>query len=174
MLKILTFFLLIFALPLSAKVLISPIDAMKATYGSDATVSKKNILLSKQKAKLIEQKTKSRLKSKIFRIFKATKESQLLGYGILINQQVRSKNTAVLYFISNDSMLKAIEIIAFNEPMEYLPSKKWNEQFNNTKTTKMLQVSKNIPTISGATLSAKAITDASRIAFGIYNELLKD
>ena len=174
MLNKLIYFFLIFALPLSAKILISPVDAMKATYGSDATISKKNILLSKEKARLIEQETKSKLKSKIFRIFKATKGSQLLGYGVLVNQKVRSKNAVILYFISKDSILKAIEIIAFNEPMEYLPSKKWNEQFNNTKTTKMLQVSKNIPTISGATLSAKAITDASRIAFGVYSEQLKD
>ena len=42
------YLLLVFALPLSAKVLISPIDAMKYTYGEDSEISKKNILLSSE------------------------------------------------------------------------------------------------------------------------------
>ena len=174
MIKKTIYTLLLFALPLSAKVLISPIDAMQSTYGSDTTITKKNILLSKSKTKLIEQNSQQKLSSKIFRIFKATKEDKLLGYGILVNKKVRSKNAVVLYFISKDSVLKSIEIIAFNEPLEYLPSKNWNSQFENIQTTTILRSSKNIPTITGATLSARAITNGSRIAFAIYNEILKD
>ncbi|MCD6190216.1 MAG: FMN-binding protein, partial [Sulfurimonas sp.] len=67
-----------------------------------------------------------------------------------------------------------IEIIAFNEPLEYLPSDKWNSQFENVSTDKMLRVSKEIPTITGATLSARSITDGSRVAFAFYNEVLRD
>ena len=166
--------LLLFALPLSAKVLIPPIDAMKYSYGNEAVIVKKNILISKVQASKIEKASKTKLNSKIFRVFKATKESKLLGYGILINKKVRSKNAVVLYFISKDAILKSIEIVAFNEPLEYLPSDKWNSQFENVPTDKMLRVSKEIPTITGATLSARSITDGSRVAFAFYNEVLKD
>ncbi len=164
----------LFALSLSAKILISPVDAMKQSYGSDAEIVKKNILLSKTQATAIQKSAKTKLDSKIFRVFKATKKSKLLGYGILINKKVRSKNAVVLYFISKDSILKSIEVIAFNEPMEYLPSQKWNSQFQDLYTDKMLRVSKEIPTITGATLSARSITDGSRVAFAFYNEVLKD
>lgn len=174
MIKNLIFSVLIFALPLSAKLLISPIEAMKSAYGSDSKIEKKNILLSKAKALKISQEAQTKLKSKIFRIFKATKDDNLLGYGVLVNRKVRSKNAVVLYFISKDSILKSIEVIAFNEPVEYLPSDTWNSQFQNIKTDKMLRVSKEIPTITGATLSARSLTDGSRIAFAIYNEMLKD
>ena len=162
------------ALSLSAKVLISPVDAMKQSFGDDAEIVKKNILLSKAQASEIQKSAKTKLDSKIFRVFKATKESKLLGYGVLINKKVRSKNAVVLYFISKDSILKSIEIIAFNEPIEYLPSDRWNSQFENLSTDTMLRVSKQIPTISGATLSARSITDGSRVAFAFYNEVLKD
>lgn len=172
--KKLIYILLLFALPLSAKVLISPIDAMKECYGENSLIVKKNILLSKKQAKHIQQEAKVKLDSKIFRTFKATKDGQLLGYGILVNKKVRSKNAVVIYLISNDSILKSIEIIAFNEPPEYLPSKKWNSQFENIPTEKMLRVSKEIPTITGATLSARTITDSSRLAFALYHEVLKE
>ncbi len=174
MIKRYIYIFLIFALPLSAKILISPIDAMKQMYGEESIVVKKNILVSKKQAKIIQQEAKVKLESKIFRIFKATKDEKLLGFGVLINKKVRSKNAVVIYFISSDSILKNIEIIAFNEPLEYLPSKKWNSQFQDIKTDKMLRVSKEIPTITGATLSARSITDGSRIAFALYNEVLRD
>jgi len=140
----------LFALSLSAKVLISPVDAMKQNYGNDAVIVKKNMLLSKAQALNIQKNSSTKLK------------------------KVRSKNAVVLYFISKDNILKSIEIIAFNEPLEYLPSDKWNSQFENVSTDKMLRVSREIPTITGATLSARSITDGSRVAFAFYNEVLKD
>ena len=164
---------LLFALSLSANILITPQDAMKYMYGNNTKIEKKNILLSSAQAKRVQKSAKTKLKSKIFRVFKASADDKVLGYGILVNKKVRSKNAVVIYFISKD-MLKGIEIIAFNEPIEYLPSKQWNSQFTNITTDKMLRVSKEIPTITGATLSARSITDGSRVAFAFYNEQLKD
>lgn len=172
--KFLLYTLLIFALPLSAKVLTSPLDAMKYAYGEDSIVSKKNILLSKKRALLIQKDARVKLDSKIFRTFKATKENKTLGFGVLINKKVRSKNAVVLYLISNEGILKNIEIIAFNEPKEYLPSKKWISQFEDIAVSTRLRVSKDIPTITGATLSASSITEGSRVAFALYSEVLKE
>jgi len=163
---------LIFTNTLSAKVLISPINAMKEQYGENTTINKRNILLSTQKFKDIQKSANTRLNTKIYRIFTAKLNDKILGYGILINRTVRSKNMVVLYFISKN-VLKDIQIIAFNEPPEYIPSTIWKSQFRNIKTTNMLRVSREIPTITGATLSARGVTDSSRIAFSIYNELFK-
>ena len=165
--------ILLFTLSLSANILITPQDAMKYMYGDTVKVEKKNILLSSKEAKKIQKNSKVKLSSKIFRVFKAIEDEKVLGYGILVNKKVRSKNAVIIYFISKN-ILKGIEIIAFNEPVEYLPSKHWNSQFTNITTDKMLRVSKDIPTITGATLSARSITDGSRVAFAFYNELLKD
>jgi len=170
---ILLCFTLILALPLSAKMLISPIDVMNQSFGKNANISKKNILLTSSQAKNITADAKAKLKSKIFKVFKATQDGTTLGYGILVNSKVRSKNAVIIYIISNDSILKSIEIIAFNEPMEYIPSKVWISQFNNISTDKRLRVAKEIPTITGATMSARSIVDGSRIAFAFYDEILK-
>lgn len=143
-------------------------DVMKQSYSSNSKISKKDILLTSEQAKKIQQYAKIKLKSKKFKMFKATKAGKTLGFGLLVNRKVRSKNAAVLYIISKDSVLKSMEIIAFNEPMEYIPSKKWIQLFENIKKPK------NMPNITGATMSAKAIVDGSKIAFSIYNEMLKD
>jgi hypothetical protein len=167
------YLLILLALPLSASLLISPIDAMHQSYGTDSKIIKENVLLTKAKVEKIEQDAKVKLDEKIIRIFTASKNGETLGFGILVNRKVRSKNAVVLYMISADSLLKSIEIIAFNEPMEYIPSKNWMLQFENVKTDKMLRVAKEIPTITGATMSARSIVDGSRVAFALYNEMLK-
>ena len=153
--------------------LISPIDAMKAEYGEDVDVIKQNIMVKKEQGKIIQKNARVKLNSKIFRIFKAVKAEKIVGYGILINRKVRSKNAVVLYLISSDAQLLSIEIIAFNEPLEYLPSKQWKAEFENVSTENMLRLSREVPTITGATLSAQTITDGSRLAFAFYNEILK-
>ncbi|HUH42336.1 MAG TPA: hypothetical protein VLZ29_04410 [Sulfurimonas sp.] len=158
------FFLIFLALPLSAKLLILPAEAMQKNYGSDAKISEENLLLTNAQAQKIQQESKIKLASNIVKVFKATKNSTTLGYGILINGKVRSKNAVVLYIISGDSALKSIEIIAFNEPLEYLPSKKWVLQLSDTG---------DVPNITGATMSAKNLIDGSKTALAIYNEVLK-
>ena len=164
---------MILTIELSAKMLISPIDAMKAEYGEDVDVIKQNIMVKKEQGKIIQKNARVKLNSKIFRIFKAVKAEKIVGYGILINRKVRSKNAVVLYLISSDAQLLGIEIIAFNEPLEYLPSKQWKAEFENVSTENMLRLSREVPTITGATLSAQTITDGSRLAFAFYNEILK-
>lgn len=153
--------------------LISPINAMNQSYGAKSKISEENILLTNIQAKKIQEESNVKLDSNIFKVFKAQLSGKTVGYGVLINRKIRSKNGVVLYLISSDSVLKSIEVIAFNEPMEYVPSKKWMSQFENVNSNTPLNLSKDIPTITGATLSAKSFVDGSKIAFALYNEVLK-
>jgi len=166
-------FIFLTTLSLNAKMLISPIDVMKQNFGDVIEVTKKNILLNKSQIQIVQKDAKAKIKNKIFRIFKATKNNKTLGYGVLVKRKVRSKSAVILYAISIDSILKSIEIIAFNEPAEYIPSKTWMKQFDEIPTNKMLKVSRDIPTITGATMSASSIVNGSRVAFAIYKEILK-
>ena len=165
-------FLLLFTLTaLQAQMLVNPIEAMQEAYDANATVTKKNVLLTKSRATRVQKSAKIKLETKIYRIYTAKKDGKVLGYGILVSRKVRSKNAVVLYFIK-ESELQGIEIIAFNESMEYITTKQWNKQFEKIPTSKMLQLNRDIPSISGATLSARSVVEGSRIAFGVYNELL--
>ncbi len=157
---------------LQAQMLISPIDAMKEAYDLNATITKKNILLSNTKYKNIQKNAKTKLDTKIYRIFTAKKDDKILGYGVLVSRKVRAKNGVVLYFIKNNNLL-GIEVIAFNEALEYLTTDRWNSQFEDINTSKMLRLNRDIPSISGATMSARSVVEGSRIAFAVYNELLK-
>ena len=167
-----TLLLLLTLLSLQAQILTSPIDAMKENYGADIEVSKKNYLLHSDEADKVQKLAQLKLDTKIYRIYTAKKGDKILGYGVLVSRKVRS-NTAVVLYTIHDDTLQTIDIIAFNEPLEYVPTQTWQEQFNNVATDNYLQLNREIPTITGATLSARSITDGSRLAFALYNTLLK-
>jgi len=162
------FLLLFFTLSLQAQLLISPFDAMKLHFGQDSTIEKKTLLLTTKESKAITKLAKVKLTTKIYKTFRASKDGKLLGHGILVLHKVRSKDTAVLSIITPDGRLKTIETIAFNEPMEYLPSKSWTEVLHNQKLSDSLSLGKDIPSITAATMSARAATNAARIALSIY------
>ncbi len=165
--------LLLLSLSLQAKLLLSPFDAMKMNFGEAIEVEKKNILLNNDEAQKVQELATTKLDTKIYRIFRAYENGQLQGYGILVTQKVRSKQTAILSIITLEGVLKTIEIIAFNEPMEYIPSSHWIKVLQNRTLTPSFNLGKEIPTVTGSTLSARAATKAARIALALYEVKFK-
>jgi len=164
--------MILYSLPVMASVLITPEDALKATFGTDIEVSKKSLLLKASQAKKIEKESKTVLESKLVRLYIA-KEKTLKAYGILLNRKVRTKKTAVLYMMTPNARLKAAEIVLFQEPIEYLPTQTWIQQFNDVNDSKSLRIGQDISVITGATMSARTITDGARQAMAIFNEVIK-
>ena len=159
---------LLFLSSLHAQLILSPFEALKMNFNENIVIQKKSILISKAQAKEVQQRAKVKLNTKIYKTFKVTQDDKLLGYGILVIQKVRTKTSAILSIITPDGILKAIEIVAFNEPTEYIPSKTWVNTFKDMPLDDTLKLGKKIPNITGATFSARSATDASRIALAVY------
>jgi len=159
---------------LLSKVLIRPDEAMRAHFGKNIIVSKKNILLVKNDIIEAQKIAKRKIKDHLFRIFIAKQNNEVLGYGVLHTSKVRTKDETAIFLIGIDGKLKAIEIIAFYEPPEYLPPKRWLKQFSGSTTKNELKLKQDIRSISGATLSARAITDSTKIALSIIEIALKN
>ena len=142
-------------------------DILKANYSATVTVEKKSLILTKDEAKLIQVKAEAKLNSKIVRLYKVEEADEVMGYAVLLKRKVRTKNTAVLYMIDNNQTIKAIEIVSFKEPLEYKPNESWQEVFKGKTSADTLISGKDVPTISGATMSARSITDMARTALAI-------
>ena len=121
------YFLLTFLLltSLQAKLLINPFDALHAVYGKDVKIEKKNVLLTIDKADVVYKQAQIKKGSKIFRTFKVNKDGKTIAYAILVSRVVRSKDAAILYMITPEGVIENVEVIAFNEPPEFTPSKQY-------------------------------------------------
>jgi uncharacterized protein with FMN-binding domain len=88
-------------------------------------------------------------------------------YAYIDSHIVRTLNETLIVFIKGKK-IKKIEMIEFLEPREYRPSDLWIDQFKNKKLSKNLKTYGEIDGLTGATLSAKAITYSARRILALH------
>ncbi len=151
-----------------AQVLGDPVALTQRGFGAKS-IETQNIILSNAQVQQLIKTSQQPIESKLYRIYVAKNGDKSIGYGVLMNKKVRTKTVVALYLISQDSKIKSIEIVAFNEPLEYLPSATWLNIFDNKSAVNTLKLNQDIPTTTGATLSARAITDGARAALALLD-----
>jgi len=146
---------------------------VKSSFSGVTSVEPKQLILTKAQHAKIQKRAKTAVRTKIYRYYEFKNGSKTVGYGVLISRKVRTKNATILYAFDNAGKLKFSEIMGFGEPPEFIPNKQWMSQFKNKNASAQLTMGKDIPTISGSTLSARCVSDSSRIARAIYEIVLK-
>lgn len=159
---------ILFISSVHAQVLGDPLALTQRMFNAKS-VETKNLILTDAQMAQFSKASQQKAETKLYRIYVAKNGPQTLGYGVLMNKKVRTKTAIALYLISAEGIIKSIEIVAFNEPMEYLPTKTWLEVFDDKSAANTLRLNQDIPTTTGATLSARAITDGARAALALID-----
>ena len=171
------FLVLLFGITLSqssmAKTNASIDKAVKSSFSGVTSVDAKQLVLTKAQHAKIQAKAKAPVRTKIYRYYEIKSAAKTVGYAVLITRKMRTKKATVLYAFDRSGKLKFTEIMAFGEPPEFKPNTQWMSQFQNASTSKKLTMGKDIPTISGSTLSARGISEGARVARAIYQIILK-
>lgn len=148
-------------------------EVVKTSFKQVSEIEPKSLILTQSQFSQVRTAAKAAIKTKVYRYYNIMSKSKKVGVGVLVTRKVRSKKATVLYAFDTKGTLRFTEIMAFGEPPEYIPSSIWMGQLQNQKPTAKLTVGKDIPTISGATLSASSITAGARVARAVYEIVLK-
>ena len=148
-------------------------EVIKSSFGGVSAVEPKQLILTQEQFSQVQNRSKTAVRTKVYRYYDIRGEGKSLGVAVLIAREVRSKKATVLYAFEPNGTLRFTEIMAFGEPPEYIPGKAWMSQLQNKETSALLTVGKDIPTVSGSTLSARSVTEGARIARAIYEIVLK-
>ena len=167
-----TALLLISVLALFAQDKVSIEEILKSNYDANISMEKKSLILTKADVSAIQKNAKTKLGSKIVRYYNVKDGEETVGHALLLQQRIRTKKAAILYMVDANNTMIGIEIVAFHEPSEYKPNDEWKKVFEGKTKEDELTAGKDIATISGATLSARAIADASRLALAIVEQKL--
>jgi len=157
-----------------AKTKISVKEVIETSFDNVSAIESKSLILSTKQFKEVRSHAKAAIKTKVYRYYDIVRTGKSIGKAVLITRKVRSKKATVLYAFDKKGTLRFSEIMAFGEPPEFVPSKIWMSQLQKQKSTAKLTVGKDIPTISGSTLSASSITEGARVARAIYEIVLKN
>ncbi|MCS7307685.1 MAG: FMN-binding protein [Aquificaceae bacterium] len=170
MLKVLTFILLSYA-SLTAKEFKKPEQALSAIHpGSQIEI--RNITLTKEQVEEVYKLSGVKIDTRLASWYIVKKGGQVVAYGYVDIHRVRTHPEVILYTITSEGKLDVVEVLAFQEPLEYLPEDRWLKLFAGKHLDKdQIRLRKDIPNMTGATLTARAITDNARKVLALWHVL---
>jgi hypothetical protein len=138
-----------------------------------ARIERKNIFLTEGDMKKVEGRSGAEVTSRLFTYYMALKGDALVGYAVIDRHTVRTKPEVYMAVIRPDLAMDYVEILAFYEPEEYLPMKRWLNQFAGKYLNDGLWVKRDIQAISGATITSYTLTREIRKVLAILELKIK-
>lgn len=93
---------------------------------------------------------------------------RVVGYAYFDTHRVRTLPETIMVVVTPDAKVQKIEILSFDEPPDYQPKPRWIDQFRGRKLDDDLSLKRSIRPISGASLSGRAIVNASRKVLALH------
>lgn len=155
-----------------AKVFYAMDEALHLALPDASTIDKETLFLSEGEAHQVESLARARLDSRMIPVYVGTRDKKVLGYAMVDIHVVRTQPEAVMVVLGPDGAVASTILLAFGEPLDYLPPGRWLRQFDRKTLTPDLVLGQGIAAITGATLSAYGITDSVRRALAVYQVVL--
>jgi hypothetical protein len=157
-----------------AKVYHARDEALQLAFPSADRVETRDVILTDEQKTRIEQLAKSPLESSLVTIYVGWTGGAPTAYAIFDTHTVRTHPETFVVVISPQGSVTATHVLAFHEPEEYLPTRRWLDAFVSRTLTDDLQVGRSVVAISGSTFSTRAITSGIRRALAIWAVAVRD
>ena len=150
-----------------AKVFYSKEGALRVAFPGATQVSHKNIILSTAQWQAASRLSQSKLPSKLIRVYVASKKGRPIAYGFISAPVLRTQRGVFLTVITADGRVSGVHVLAFHEPLEYMPTPSWLGQFRNKRLDRKLA----IDGIAGSTMTAGAVGTSIRQVLAVHRVL---
>jgi len=162
---------LVFALAASsqagAKVFLSQEEALALAFGS-AAPERRTAFLTEEQAGQAAEAAGSPLASRVVVYYVGGPDPNQPSAAFFDTHLVRTLPETVMILVDAGGRVRRVEILSFEEPADYMPARRWLDQFEDRPLSPEMETSRGIRAVSGATLSSKAITAAVRRALGLH------
>jgi len=157
----------------SATVFLARDEALALAFpGAERLEDRVFILTDEQKA-AIEKLARAPLETKLWTLHVGWRSGEVQGYAIIDSHVVRTLPETFMVVFDPAGTVQRVEVLAFHEPPEYLPPVRWVEQFKGRVLDDDLKLHAGIQGITGATISATAMTAGVRRALALYKVLVR-
>jgi Na+-translocating ferredoxin:NAD+ oxidoreductase RnfG subunit len=156
----------------AAKVFHSQKEAIALAFPDAEQIEDETFVLSAEQARRVEELARAPVETRLVRIWRGLRGEQVQGYALIDVHTVRTHPEAFLVVLSPQGSVRSVRILAFHEPLDYLPTERWYQQFDGKALGDALRVGGDVHGIVGATLSAQATTQGVRRALALYRVLI--
>ena len=148
-------------------------QALKIAFPGADQIESETYVLSASEAEEIERLASANLDSRLVTIHTARKGPQLVGYAHIDVHTDRTRPEALLIALDPGGKITTLRVLAFQEPLEYMPTQGWYDLFSGRVRSDRLKVGYDIDAVTGATLTTRATADAVRRMFAYYSVLVQ-
>lgn len=127
-----------------------------------AQIQRQEHFLSETQAQSVKALAGAELPGLWWVAYEARRDGRLIGVAFFDTHRVRTLNETAMVAVNADGTLRRVEVVAFREPQEYLPKEAWIRQLDGKRLDENLSLKRAIRPLSGATLTANVLVDASR------------
>lgn len=162
------------AAPAAGKVFHSRSEALKLAFPDADHIEDETLVLDDEQAERIQALARSELESRLVRVYRGFHDGELLGYAFIDVHNVRTLPEAFLVVLTPEGQVRSLRMLAFHEPLEYMPGERWYQQFEGKTLAEPLRLDGDVHGIVGATLSSRATTRGVRRALALYQVVLQN
>ncbi len=156
-----------------AKVFFSRTEALELAFPGADRVEAETYVLSDGEASAIEELSRTPLDSKLVEIYTGFRGDEITGYAVIDIHNVRTLPEAFIVVLTPSGTVQTLRVLAFHEPLDYLPSDRWYSQFDSKTLAEPLRVGWDVHGVVGATLSARATARGVRRVLAYYQVLIE-
>lgn len=153
--------------PTAATVLVTVEEAVSLAF-QDAATTRETLFLTEEQISGVAEAGGGELSGAMVTRFVASIDGHTVGYAYLDTHRVRTLPETLMVVLEPDGRVRRVEVVAFREPLEYIPRDAWYGQFEGERLSDELALKRDIRPVTGATLTAQATTEAVRRILAIH------
>jgi electron transport complex protein RnfG len=137
-------------------------------------VERKSLFLTKEQAASIEKLSRTKVASRVVTYYVSRSTAGVSGVAFFDRQIVRDMPVTFMVAVKPTGEVDRIEILAFDEPDDYLPPLRWLQLYRTRRLSDDLMIGRAIPHITGASLTSQAMNDGVRRALATFEVGVKE
>jgi hypothetical protein len=154
----------------AAKVFLTVEEALALAF-PEASVERRTAYLTEEQRARARALAGVEVPSALITHYVATRDGQVVGTAYFDSHRVRTLPETLMITVDPEGEVGRVEVVTFREPEDYIPREVWYRQFDDRPLDDELQLKRGIRGVTGATLTARATTDAVRRALALHRVL---
>ncbi len=159
------------AVSLEAKVFLTKEEALRLAF-PDATVTRSTAFLTDAQRRDAQKLSGDpEPPAALAAFYTAVRDGRTVGTAYFDSHLVRTLPETIMVVVDPRGTIARIEVLSFDEPEDYLPRATWYGQFVGKPLDDEMSLTRAIRPVAGATLTARATTDAVRRVLALHRVL---
>ena len=158
----------------AAQAVLTQDQALRLAFPEPARIERRTAFLSDAQLKAARRLAGPgiEIRSNVLTYYVALRNGTPLGVAYFDAHRVRTMSEVLMIVVSPAARVDRIEVLSFKEPPDYRAPDGWLDQIEGKGLGDKLSLKRGIVNMTGATLTSRAIVDASRRVLALHQEIL--